>query len=150
MDVDRNICVCDADRAKLQLSGTETEPRLRELVSVLECVVLIVDERTGKSRLMRAGFKGAADVTGQMTDGRRLEIEVKRPDHNGVPSEDQGAFLLRVEGNGGVAGVARSVEEALAIIEGRKRFGGSSEPPGFQLRRPERRRATSDSSADAG
>jgi len=76
----------------------------------------VVEAKTGR-RFIRYGFKGMADITGQLTDGRRLEIEVKRPGKR--PTGDQVAFIAAVNKAGGVAGVACSVEDAFAIVEGR-------------------------------
>ena len=58
---------------------------------------------------VRFGFPGCADILGQMTDGRLLAIEVKRP--GAVPTEEQQAFLGRVQRANGVAFVAWSVED---------------------------------------
>ena len=58
---------------------------------------------------VRFGFKGCADILGQMTDGRFLAIECKRPGQ--VPTEEQQAFLGRVQRAGGVAFVAWSVDD---------------------------------------
>ena len=58
---------------------------------------------------VRFGFKGCADILGQMRDGRFLAIEVKRP--GAVPTEEQQEFLGRVQRAGGVAFVAWSVDD---------------------------------------
>ncbi len=84
------------------------------------------DPRTG--RLVTFGLaKGSADligwrsvvVTPEMV-GQRLavfcSIEIKTP--TGKLRADQQAWLTAVQGAGGVAGVARSVEQAVALIEG--------------------------------
>ena len=34
-------------------------------------------------RFIRFGLPGMCDITGQLKDGRRLEVEVKRPEHKG-------------------------------------------------------------------
>ena len=47
-----------------------------------------------------------------------LAIEVKNPD-GGKPSPEQINFIRTVERFGGISGFARSVEEAVKIIEGR-------------------------------
>jgi hypothetical protein len=61
------------------------------------------------SQWMKFGFVGAADITGQLVDGRRLEVEVKRP--SGRLRPEQAAFLERVREANGVAFVARGIED---------------------------------------
>jgi hypothetical protein len=68
-------------------------------------------------RWVRFGFVGCSDIVGQMKDGRWLAIEVKGP--HGRVTEEQRAFIEVVQRNGGCAGVARSIEQALEIVEGR-------------------------------
>lgn len=48
--------------------------------------------------------------------GRFLGIEMKRPD-GGVVSDDQKRWLAVVQRFGGITGVARSVDEAMALVE---------------------------------
>lgn len=60
-------------------------------------------------RFVRVGFKGCSDIIGQTTDGRFLAVEVKRP--GGKPTPDQTDFIDRVNSAGGVAFVARSVDD---------------------------------------
>lgn len=71
--------------------------------------------KSGK-RFIRAGFIGCSDIIGQLQDGRFLAIEVKAAD--GLVSADQSDFLALVHTNGGIAGVARSVDDALQIVRG--------------------------------
>lgn len=77
-------------------------------------------KKTNKTteRWIRFAFKGCADILGQMKDGRFMAIEVKKWD--GRPTLEQQAFIDRVRQFGGVAGVARSVEDAQYIIEERE------------------------------
>lgn len=63
------------------------------------------------ARFIRFGFPGMADITGQLRAGRRLEIECKSD--SGKPTDDQIAFLDAVNGAGGVAFVARSVDDVV-------------------------------------
>lgn len=63
---------------------------------------------------MTLGFPGLADIIGQLKDGRVLAIEVK--DAKGKATKDQDEFLTLVRQHNGVAGVARSVEDALRIV----------------------------------
>lgn len=62
------------------------------------------------------GGVGGSDLIGGTRTGRIAAIEVKLPRKR--PTEEQAAFLAVVAGLGGVAGVAHSVEEALAILNG--------------------------------
>lgn len=64
---------------------------------------------TSGDRYVRFGFKGCSDIIGQLMDGRFLAIEVKRP--GGIVTEDQLAFLARVQDNHGLAFVAWSVDD---------------------------------------
>lgn len=60
---------------------------------------------------------GFPDIHGMLLGGRAIYIEVKRPHPNyRKPSDEQQAFLDAVKVGGAAAGVATSVEEALAIL----------------------------------
>jgi hypothetical protein len=70
------------------------------------------------SQFLRFGFKGMSDVLGMTTDhygGRLLAIEVKRP--TGRATADQVAFLETVRRNGGIAFIARSVDDVLRELQ---------------------------------
>ena len=83
------------------------------------------DPRTG--RPVQFGLaRGSADLVGWKTIevtpdmvGQRLavftSIEVKTP--NGRPTQYQKAWLRAVDNAGGIAGIARSVDDALRIVE---------------------------------
>lgn len=76
--------------------------------------------RDGKpSRFMRSCRRGRVDLDGFMTDGRVIAIEVKKPSTRHTVTDEQRAYLDQVAAAGGLAGVACSVEEAFAIVEGR-------------------------------
>jgi hypothetical protein len=62
-----------------------------------------------KSQWLRFSWRGAPDLIGQLKDGRILCVEVKRP--SGRLRPDQHAFLNTVRQQGGVAFVARSVDD---------------------------------------
>ena len=62
-----------------------------------------------RSQWMRFAWRGAPDLIGQLTDGRILCIETKAP--SGRLRPDQEAFLNVVRCQGGVAFVARSVDD---------------------------------------
>lgn len=57
---------------------------------------------------------GSADVIGIAPDGQFLAVEVKLP--RGRVSHEQRQFLDAVTAAGGVAGVARSVEDAVGLL----------------------------------
>ena len=62
------------------------------------------------------GHHGEADIHGhRCSDGRAIYIEVKLPGEH--PREDQKKFLRAMANTGAIAGVAHSVEEALAIVK---------------------------------
>jgi hypothetical protein len=65
-------------------------------------------------RWIRYGWIGAADLIGQLADGRFLAVEVKAP--AGRVSEAQQAFLDRVNAAGGVAFVARGGDDVAADL----------------------------------
>jgi hypothetical protein len=73
-----------------------------------------VVRRGSVSQFMRWGFPGCPDVLGQLTDGRVLAVETKRP--SGELTPEQAAFLERVRSNGGVAVVARSVDDVMGAL----------------------------------
>lgn len=72
----------------------------------------------GKSRFIRFGPKGQADIQGILSpSGRFLALEVKRS--RGIATPDQLDWLQRVRDAGGVASVVRSwteVEELLRNV----------------------------------
>lgn len=55
--------------------------------------------------------RGVSDILGILPDGRFLAIEVKT--RTGRVSEYQASFLYEITKNGGVAFVARSVEDVI-------------------------------------
>ena len=65
-------------------------------------------------RWIRYGWVGAADVIGQLADGRFLAVECKAP--AGRVSEAQRAFLDRVTAAGGVAFVARGADDVAVTL----------------------------------
>lgn len=74
-----------------------------------------LQDKTG--RLVRYGLcKGSSDIIGICPDGRFLAVEVKKT--TGRVTEDQVRFIDAVRAKGGRSGVARSVEDALRILEG--------------------------------
>ena len=67
-----------------------------------------------RSQWMRFAWRGAPDLLGQLTDGRILCVEVKAP--SGRLRPDQEAFLNVVRCQGGVAFVARSVNDCKEFL----------------------------------
>lgn len=68
-------------------------------------------------RPLHAGLcVGSSDIIGITQDGRFLAVEVKTP--TGRVTEDQIRFIDAIRRKGGVAGVARSVEDALLLLSG--------------------------------
>jgi len=66
-------------------------------------------------RFIRYAFRGCPDVLGQLVSGHLLAVEVKRPSTR--PTAEQAAFLACVASNGGVAIVARRVEDVAWALE---------------------------------
>jgi len=89
----------------------------------------------GKNYFTKFGITGQADITGILPDGRRLEIEVKRPGALRPPQlltrgknkgrinpawehiERQRGFLEMIERNGGVALFATSVDDVVERLD---------------------------------
>jgi hypothetical protein len=67
-------------------------------------------------RFVRYGFPGCSDILGQLTDGRLLAIECKS--RRGKLTDEQAAFLITVQANGGVAFVARNIEDVQEGLAG--------------------------------
>lgn len=65
-------------------------------------------------RYIKFGFPGCPDIMGMMTGGRLLCIEVKRP--SGRLREAQAAFISKVSSQGGIAFVARSVDDLRTFL----------------------------------
>ena len=79
-------------------------------------VVDVVDKRKpGNTRPMRTAPKGHPDIAGMLVDGRALYVEVKRAS-GGALTPEQSDFLSRVEKHGGVAIVARCVDDVLDVL----------------------------------
>jgi len=57
---------------------------------------------------------GSSDLIGVAPDGRFLAVEVKT--EKGKPTPEQERFISAVRAKGGIAGIARSPEEALDLL----------------------------------
>ncbi len=62
-------------------------------------------------RYVRFGWPGMLEITGQLKDGRRLDVEAKRPGKWATP--DQSATIEMVVRHGGVAFVAHGVDDVI-------------------------------------
>lgn len=69
----------------------------------------------GRSRPVRFGVPGQADITGILPDGRRLEVETKRP--GAKPRPEQLAFLDGIRSSGGVALWVSSVDRLAEALD---------------------------------
>jgi hypothetical protein len=69
----------------------------------------------GADRFLRFGYKGSADIIGCMPDGRFLAVECKT--EKGRVSESQREFLAGIKKSGGVAVVARCVEDVAEVLQ---------------------------------
>ena len=67
---------------------------------------------------IRLAAPGVSDLIGWTEGGRFVAIEVKAP--RGRLTDEQAAFIELVRRSGGLAGVARSVDDARGILEGRE------------------------------
>ena len=67
-------------------------------------------------RAVRLAAPGVSDLIGWASGGRFAAVEVKAS--RGRVTDEQAAFIDLVRRSGGLAGVARSVEEARKIIRG--------------------------------
>ena len=78
--------------------------------------VLDVDDKNSKTgkRPMRMAPKGHPDIAGMMRTGQALYIECKSA--TGTLTEEQACFLSRVNAHGGMAFIARGVNEVLRHI----------------------------------
>jgi hypothetical protein len=73
--------------------------------------------RDGSTRYIRANTaRGMSDIMGVLKDGRTLAIEVKSRTGRMRPGQEE--FLQTIRQAGGVAGVCRSVDDAVRLLEG--------------------------------
>lgn len=75
----------------------------------------MLEDDTGKKRVVRANTqKGMSDILGMLKGGRFFAIEVKS--ESGTVYGHQKAYLDLIKADGGIAGVARSVDDAIKLI----------------------------------
>jgi len=79
----------------------------------------VIKVPNGKDRFLRFGKKGISDIIGILDDGRWLAIECKT--EKGKASLDQLYFLAEIAKRGGVAFVARSIEDVVRELDKAKR-----------------------------
>lgn len=72
------------------------------------------DPRSGSFVRYGVGSPGGSDLIGVTPCGRFLAVEVKA--EKGRARPEQLRFIEAVRAKGGIAGIARSVEDALALI----------------------------------
>jgi hypothetical protein len=71
--------------------------------------------RDGSTRYIRANTaRGMSDIMGVLKDGRTLAIEVKSRTGRMRPGQEE--FLQTIRQAGGVAGVCRSVDDAVRLL----------------------------------
>jgi hypothetical protein len=71
--------------------------------------------RDGSTRYIRANTaRGMSDIMGVLRDGRTLAIEVKSRTGRMRPGQEE--FLATIRQAGGVAGVCRSVDDAVRLL----------------------------------
>lgn len=85
------------------------------------CIIFRMNVGTGYTadgRYFNTGVpKGFPDLFGfRKSDGRAVFIEVKTP--KGKPSAKQVKFLETMRKNGAIAGICRSAEDAVKLIQG--------------------------------
>jgi hypothetical protein len=108
----------------LPLEQTHVQPEagaLKEVIRALRShssVAWVQRQNTGAAkvggRFVRFGWKGCADILGQLRDGRFLAVEVKAP--KGKLRSEQILFLEQVRAAGGVAFVARDCRDVFAAL----------------------------------
>ena len=89
--------------------------KIREALRADPRVAFVWNEISGQYGDLRVGFNGKPDLIGMLKTGQLFACETKR-EKGGIVSEAQEACLQFIRDNGGKAGVARSVEEAIKII----------------------------------
>ena len=71
------------------------------------------DGSTSK-RFIRYAFPGCSDILGQLVDGTFIAVEIKVK--TDTLSDEQAAFLITVNKNGGLGFVAHGIEDAQAAL----------------------------------
>lgn len=95
-----------------------------QVVAYCRCLGLVLERqntgaahypnRDGTTRLVRYGTPGAADWTATLPDGRRLELEIKRP--GARPTQVQLDRLQQICASNGVGFWTDSVDHLMAVL----------------------------------
>ena len=96
---------------------------IRLALSAIGCIVFRINVGKGRTfggRYFDTGVPvGFSDLFGvRLSDGRAVFIEVKTP--KGRPTKQQINFISRMRAAGAIAGICRSAEEAVRLINERK------------------------------
>ena len=75
---------------------------------------------TPNGDMIRIGVVGQSDYHGHTADGKAFSLETKTK--NGKPTAAQIAQITAMLNSGALAGVVRSVEDALAVLGGSKDY----------------------------
>ena len=70
----------------------------------------------GNNRYFRAGTKGMSDIIAIAPDGKGQIIAIEVKSTKGKISDDQELFLQKIQDNGGMAIVARQLEEVISMF----------------------------------
>lgn len=101
------------DEGRLKAAITKTLERKGYLVLRLQSGMF----KTFDGRIVRVGVKGLPDLLAIDGDSRAAFIELKRPGRSKI-YQCQLDYIAMLQKRGIRAGIARSPEEALAIMEG--------------------------------
>lgn len=101
------------------LTALSLHPRVARIERINVMAGRLIGRDGKPSRFMRSCRRGRVDLDGISCDGLVIAIEVKKPSERHKVTDEQRAYLDQVAAVGGISGVACSVEEALAIVEGR-------------------------------
>jgi len=110
----------ERDIQKMILDALSMHPAVARIERINVMAGRLIGKDGKPSRFMRSCRRGRVDLDGFTRDGRVIAIEVKRPETRTNLTIEQTDYLDAVRAAGGVAGVATSVEEAVAIVEGRR------------------------------
>lgn len=85
------------------------------------CVIFRTNVGSGRTKngsYLNTGVpKGYSDLNGhRKSDGRAIYIEVKTK--SGKVSDDQKNFIKKMKATGAIAGICRSVEDAVKLVNG--------------------------------
>jgi len=98
------------------LAALRVHPKVAWCARMNVGAMKVDDPKSAKGyRFIRYGWRGMVDITGQLKDGRRLEVEAKRVGNKA--SDEQDAFMQTVNRNGGKAFVAFGVEDVFRELE---------------------------------